>query len=62
MDERFGLMEQRFGLVDRRFGAVDKRFEDLATHMNSRFTRLMWMIGIGFVVIMLLTTVFAPLA
>ena len=76
MDERFNFMAQRFDAVDRRFGetgahtdarfdavdkrfdAVDKRFED----MNARFTTLTWMIGVGFVVITSLTTVFALLA
>ncbi len=76
MDERFNFMAQRFEAVDkrfeessahndrrfeavdRRFDAVDKRFDDL----NARFTALTWMIGVGFVVITTLTTVFALLA
>ena len=69
MDERFNFMVQRFEAVDkrfeessahndRRFDAVDKRFDDL----NARFTALTWMIGVGFVVITTLTTVFALLA
>ena len=76
MDERFNFMAQRFEAVDkrfeessahndrrfeavdRRFDAVDKRFDDL----SARFTALTWMIGVGFVVITTLTTVFALLA
>lgn len=69
MDERFGFMErrfeavdQRFDSMDKRFEAVDKRFEDLIGQMNHRFATLTWMIGVGFVVITSLTTVFALLA
>ena len=61
-DRRFEAVDKRFedanAASDRRFDAVDKRFEDL----NARFTTLTWMIGIGFVVISSLTTVFALLA
>lgn len=49
-------------LMDERFRAVDRRFEDLITNINKRFNNLTWMIGIGFVVITSLTTVFALLA
>lgn len=45
------LMEVKFDAVDRRFEAMDKRFNTLT-----------WMIGVGFVVITSLTTVFALLA
>lgn len=45
------LMEVKFDSVDRRFEAMDRRFGTLT-----------WMIGIGFVVITTLTTVFALLA
>ena len=62
VDRRFEAVDRRFeevrALVDVRFEAVDKRFED----MNARFTTLTWMIGVGFVVITSLTTVFALLA
>ena len=58
MDERFNFMAQRFEFMAQRFETVDKRFED----MNARFTTLTWMIGVGFVVITSLTTVFALLA
>ena len=69
MDARFEAVDRRFeetgahtdarfDAVDKRFDAVDKRFED----MNARFTTLTWMIGVGFVVITSLTTVFALLA
>ena len=76
MDERFGFMGRRFGSIDQRFEAVnqrflvvDQRFEDLIRHMDKRFesvdkrfNTLTWMIGVGFVVITSLTTVFALLA
>ena len=76
MDERFNFMAQRFEAVDKRFEAVDKRFEESSAHndrrfdavdkrfddLNARFTALTWMIGVGFVVITTLTTVFALLA
>jgi len=45
------LMEVKFDAVDRRFESMDKRFSTLT-----------WMIGVGFVVITSLTTVFALLA
>ena len=45
------LMDERFGFMERRFEAVDKRFNTLT-----------WMIGVGFVVITSLTTVFALLS
>ena len=48
--------------MNKRFEAVDKRFEDLTGQMNHRFTTSTWMIGVGFVVITSLTTVFAVLA
>ena len=44
------LMDERFGFMEQRFEAVDKRFNTLT-----------WMIGVGFVVITSLTTVFALL-
>lgn len=45
------LMDERFGFMERRFGSVDKRFATLT-----------WMVGVGFVVITSLTTVFALLS
>ena len=66
VDRRFedliGNMNARFEAVDRRFETVDKRFEELTGQMNHRFTTLTWLIGVGFVVITSLTTVFALLA
>ena len=52
------LMDERFGFIERRFEAVDQRFEVV----NQRFNTLTWMIGVGFVVISTLTTVFSLLA
>ena len=61
-DKRFDAVDKRFeeliAASDKRFDAVDKRFDDV----NARFTTLTWMIGVGFVVITSLTTVFALLA
>ena len=63
------LMDERFGFMERRFEAVDKRFEDLIAYsykrfeqVDKRFNALTWMIGVGFVVLTSLTTVFALLA
>ena len=44
-------MDERFAFTKERFELIDKRF-----------TTLTWMIGVGFVVITSLTTVFALLA
>ena len=77
VDKRFEAVDRRFEeLLDHtnsRFEAVDKRFEeslehtntrfaDLTAQMNARFTSLSWMIGVGFVVITSLTTLYALLA
>lgn len=63
------LMDERFGFMEHRFEAVDQRFEDLIRHMDKRFESVdkrfnivTWLIGLGFVVITSLTTVFALLA
>jgi len=56
------LMEVKFDAVDRRFESMDNRFEDLVGQIDKRFNALSWMIGVGFVVITSLTTVFALLA
>ena len=62
MDERFGFVARRFedmfDNMNTRFEAVDKRFEDT----NARFKTLTWLIGVGFVVLTSLTTLFALLA
>ena len=69
LDKRFEAVDKRFDAVDRRFEASDKRFEDLIAHtdkrfdtVDKRFNTLTWMIGVGFVVVTSLTTVFALLA
>ena len=72
-DQRFDAVDKRFeeskAHSDERFDAVDRRFEESRAHsdkrfddLNARFTTLTWMIGVGFVVIASLTTVFALLA
>jgi hypothetical protein len=69
MAERFAAVDRRFVAVDQRFVAADQRLEALIRHMDrrfesvdKRFTALTWMIGVGFVVVTSLTTVFALLA
>ena len=56
-------------LMDERFGVVARRFEDMFEYMNARFEdtngrfkTLTWMIGVGFVVVTSLTTLFALLS
>ena len=56
-------------LMDERFGVVARRFEDMFEYMsarfedtNGRFKTLTWMIGVGFVVVTSLTTLFALLS
>ena len=62
VDKRFedliAHLERRFDAVDKRFEASDKRFDTV----DKRFNTLTWMIGVGFVVVTSLTTVFALLA
>ncbi len=48
------LMEVRFDAVDRRFEAVDHRFEAV----DKRFALLQWVMGVGFVMVGTLVTVF----
>ena len=55
MDERFGFVARRF---DDMFEYMNTRFEDT----DARFKTLTWMIGVGFVVVTSLTTLFALLA
>jgi hypothetical protein len=73
MEVRFDAEDRRFeallARMDERFQSVDQRFEDLIGNMDrrfqsvdKRFNTLTWMIGVGFVVITTLTTVFALLA
>ena len=77
VDKRFDAVDKRFeellGHANSRFDEVGKRFDehlehtnirfaDLTGQMNARFTALTWMIGVGFVVITSLTTLYALLA
>ena len=59
MDERFGFMARRF---EDMFEHMNKRFEESNGHTNARFKTLTWMIGVGFVVVTSLTTLFALLS
>ena len=49
------LMQQGFAQMEKRFEQVEARFQD----MNHRFNTLTWMIGVGFVVIATLMSLFA---
>ena len=59
MDERFGFMARRF---EDMFEYMNTRFEESNAHTNARFNTLTWMIGVGFVVVTSLTTLFALLS
>ena len=65
MDERFtavlreievrsAVSDKRFEAVDKRFEAVDKRFDD----MQANFGRMQWLIGVGFLVLGSLVSIF----
>ena len=69
VDRRFESVDQRFEAVDRRFESMDQRFEDLIGYMNGRFeavdkrfSTIQWIMGIGFVMMGTLVTVFGVLA
>ena len=55
MKQGFDQMEKRFEQIDKRFEQVDKRFDDF----NRRFAGMMWLIGIGFVLISTLMSLYA---
>ena len=55
-------MDTRFEAVDKRFESSDRRFEDLLGHMNKRFGLVHWVMGIGFIMIGTLVTVFGVIA
>ena len=68
MDQRFAAVDKRFEdlmahsdkrfeAVDRRFEVVDKRFDD----MQESFKRTQWLIGLGFVLVTAVVTVFGLL-
>lgn len=62
MDKRFEElihhMDKRFESTDRRFEAMDKRFDD----MHESFKRTQWLMGLGFVLVTVVVTVFGVLA
>ena len=66
IDKRFEAIDKRFedliGQMNARFETVDRRFEESRAHADSRFKTLAWMIGVGFAVVTLSTTVFALLS
>ena len=63
---RFEAVDKRFedliGQMNARFETVDRRFEESRGHADSRFKTLALMIGVGFAIVTLLTTVFGLLA
>jgi hypothetical protein len=52
------LMQRGFDEMDRRFGEMDRRFEDA----NKRFLGQNWLIGIGFVLLSTLMSLYTFLA
>ena len=58
VDKRFEQVDKRFEQVDKRFEQVDKRFEQV----ERRFAGMMWLIGIGFVLISTLMSLYTFLA
>jgi flagellar capping protein FliD len=65
-DKRFADMNRRFDEMrahtDSRFEDMNRRFEEMQAHTEKRFNTLTWLIGVGFVVISSLITVFSLLA
>ena len=66
VDRRFEAADKRFedliGQMNARFETVDRRFEESRAHADSRFKTLVLMIGFGFAIVTLLTTVFGLIA
>jgi DNA-binding ferritin-like protein len=67
--ERVARLEERFEAVDKRFEQVDKRFDDLIHYVDKRFDAVdkrlsfqQWLIGVGFLVLTTLMTVYQFLA
>ena len=57
-EDVFKQMDTRFDGVNQQFKSIDQRFED----MNKRFSAIQWVMGIGFVMIGTLVTVFGVFA
>ncbi len=62
VDKRFEQIDKRFEQIDKRFEQIDKRFDDLIHYVDKRFSVQQWMIGVGFLVITTLMTVYQFLA
>ena len=62
IDKRFEMVDKRFGELishtDNRFESSDKRFDDV----HESFKRTQWLIGLGFVLLTAVVTVFGLLA
>jgi methyl-accepting chemotaxis protein len=64
VDKRFEQINKRFEQVDKRFEQVDRRFEQVNKRFDAvdrRFTSLQWLIGIGFVVLSALMSMYQVL-
>ena len=61
-DAVFERMDTRFAAVDRRFESSDRRFENIIGYMDKRFGLVQWGMGIGFIIIGTLVTVFGVIA
>ena len=59
VDTRF---KELIGQMNARFETVDRRFEESRAHADSRFKTLVLMIGFGFGIVAVLTTVFGLIA
>ena len=65
VNERFEDVNKRFDDVNKRFGDVNKRFDDVNKRFddnNKRHTTTQWAVGVGFVVLTALVTVYQFLA
>lgn len=61
VDKRFDDVNHRFDDVNHRFGDVNHRFEDVNRRfedMNRRFNGMQWLIGAGFGLIAVLTSLY----
>lgn len=69
INARFEAVDKRFESMDARFVSMDARFEDLIHHsdrrfddMHSSFRRTQWLMGLGFVLVTAVVSVFGMLA
>ncbi len=58
IDKRFEQVDRRFEQVEKRFEQVDKRFQDTQHTMDTRFSQLQWVMGLGFTILAALMGIF----